>query len=269
MTALVGLLAGVVMAQGLAATGPVTAPETSVHVVAGRLAILAGAGAVNRIAVTVAGQTYLVTDVVPVVAGSGCQPVTQTEVSCPVSSVASMLFELGDGDDTVWGSTADDTIYGGDGADKIHGGDGADTLYGGGGSDRLYGEDGDDYLDGGEWGDSMDGGPDDDTIVGSGQGMRDMVSYADRTSPVGVNMSGTDYDGESVDLPAGSGGELDDDGNLVEHDTITGVQDASTGSGNDILIGPDDFVPVQNSGTGTDLCDPNGDDGVKLADCVH
>jgi Ca2+-binding RTX toxin-like protein len=316
MTALVGLLAGVVMAQGLAVTGPATPAATSVQVVTGRLAIVAGPGAVNRIAVRVWGQTYRVTDVVPVAAGTGCQPVAQTEVSCPASSVLSVFFQLGDGDDTadlqvaiptqgggdtgndtVWGSSAEDTVYGGagtdtiygnGGADKLYGGVGKDTLYGGSGSDELYGDDvvaepgcllaecadwlyggtGEDYLDGGDGGDKLDGGLDDDTIIGSGDGMRDMVFYDDRTNSVGVNLSGTSYDGELVDLPAESGGELGDDGTLVEHDTVTGVQWVSTGSGDDTLIGPGGDDPIiQNSGTGADQCDPDGNDGVKLADC--
>jgi hypothetical protein len=56
----------------------------------------------------------------------------------------------------------------------------------------------------------------------------------------------------------------------VEHDTVTGVQWVATGSGDDTLIGPGGVdVIIQDSGAGgIDLCDPDGNDGVKLEPCA-
>jgi Ca2+-binding RTX toxin-like protein len=199
----------------------------------------------------------------------------------------------GTGNDGMWGSGADDVLHGGVGNDAIYGNGGADTLYGdaAGGlpacaddevkcSDTLYGQSGEDYLAGGEKGDVLyggtgddvlhepssganwlDGGTGDDTIDGAGNGMRDMVIYADRLTDVGVNLSATPYAGEPP-VPAGTGGEVA----LAEHDTITGVQDMWTGSGDDVLIGPGGN-PIMNEGTGADLCDPDGNDLVPPAPC--
>ena len=200
----------------------------------------------------------------------------------------------GHGNDGLWGSGADDVLYGGAGNDSIYGNGGADTLYGDSAgvepsclgdkakcSDTLYGQSGDDYLNGGERSDNLygstgadildeptsganwlDGGTGDDTIVGAGAGMRDMVMYDTRLTDVGVNLSSTPYHGDNAVLPAHTAGELA----LAEHDTITGVHDIWTGSGDDVLIGAGGN-PLMNSGTGADLCDPDGDDLVPPAPC--
>jgi Ca2+-binding RTX toxin-like protein len=65
----------------------------------------------------------------------------------------------GDGDDTIYGSTAadrlfgddgDDLLVGGSGNDYLDGGDGDDSLSGGGGLDTLFGGLGEDVLTGGD-----------------------------------------------------------------------------------------------------------------------
>lgn len=197
------------------------------------------------------------------------------------------------GNDGMWGGSADDVLSGGIGNDSIYGNGGEDTLYGDSVgaepscasdkvkcSDTLYGQSGEDYLDGGEEGDTLyggtsddildeptsganrlDGGTGDDTIIGAGNGMRDMVMYDSRVSDVGVNLSTTPYPGKTP-IPAGTAGELA----LAEHDTITGVQDMSTGSGDDVLIGPGGY-PLLNSGSGDDLCDSDGNDLLPPAPC--
>jgi Ca2+-binding RTX toxin-like protein len=197
------------------------------------------------------------------------------------------------GNDGLWGGGADDVLYGGVGNDSLYGNGGADTLYGDGAgaepactsdkvtcADTLYGQSGEDYLAGGEEGDTLyggsgddildepfsganrlDGGSGDDTIAGAGNGMRDMVMYDSRGTDVGVNLSATPYLGKTP-IPAGTAGEVA----LAEHDTVTGVQDMSTGSGDDVLIGPGGN-PIMNEGTGADLCDPDGNDLAPPAPC--
>jgi Ca2+-binding RTX toxin-like protein len=199
----------------------------------------------------------------------------------------------GTGNDGMWGGGADDVLYGGVGNDSMYGNGGADTLYGDSAvsepgcaddeakcSDTLYGQSGEDYLNGGEKSDNLyggtgddildepisgasrfDGGTGDDTIIGAGNGMRDMVMYNDRVTGVGVNLSATPYAGKNP-IPAGTAGEVA----LAEQDTITGVQDMSTGSGNDVLIGSG-ANPITNSGPGADLCDPDGNDLVPPVPC--
>jgi Ca2+-binding RTX toxin-like protein len=306
----VGLLVGAVLAQGFAP--PATqAPDTVVRVVYGKVDIRAGAGVANRIVVEQRDQVVYVADTVPVLPGPGCVSVATTKVSCQLVGVYSLVFALGDGDDTaqlqllmpaagtgglgndgLWGGGANDVLHGGAGNDSIYGNGGADTLYGDGAApepgcvddkakcaDTLYGQSGDDYLNGGEKSDilyggtgvdtldeptsgasRLDGGTGDDTIVGAGAGMRDMVIY-DRPADVWVNLSNTPYtDGKAV-LPAHTAGERA----LGEQDTITGVQDIATGAGDDVLIGFGGSV--FSSGAGADLCDANGDDGVPPAPC--
>jgi Ca2+-binding RTX toxin-like protein len=208
-------------------------------------------------------------------------------VSSPVSGSGGL------GNDGLWGGGADDVLYGGAGNDSLYGNGGADTLYGDGAapepgcagdkakcSDTLYGQSGSDLLRGGERGDTLhggtgadvldepvsganhlDGGPDDDTIIGAGAGMRDMVMYDTRVTEVQVNLSGTPYAGK-VPQPPHTGGEPA----AAEHDTITGVHDVWTGSGDDVLIGAGGY-PLLNSGPGADLCDPDGDDAVPPVAC--
>lgn len=197
------------------------------------------------------------------------------------------------GNDGMWGGGADDVLSGGVGNDSLYGNGGADTLYGDSAvalpacasdkvkcGDTLYGQSGEDYLAGGEEGDNLyggtgddvldepfsganrlDGGTGDDTIAGAGNGMRDMVMYDSRITDVVVNLSATPYVGETP-IPAGTAGEVA----LAEQDTITGVQDMWTGSGDDVLIGPGGN-PIMNEGTGADLCDPDGNDLVPPAPC--
>jgi Ca2+-binding RTX toxin-like protein len=80
------------------------------------------------------------------------------EQSYALSSVTSIQFVGGNGDDlfvnssaiatVAWGNSGNDTLRGGLGNDRIFGGAGNDALYGDSGDDELRGEDGDDTLSG-------------------------------------------------------------------------------------------------------------------------
>src|SRR5204862_1627230 len=76
------------------------------------------------------------------------------------------------------GGTAADTLTGDSGDQRIDGGDGNDELHGGGGTDVLNGDGNDDTVFGdGVAGDTLDGGAD-----------SDILTYADVTTPVTVNL---------------------------------------------------------------------------------
>jgi subtilisin family serine protease len=101
-------------------------------------------------------------------------------------------------------------------ADWLEGTDGADTLNGLGGNDTLAGGDGNDLIQG-----------------GSGD---DLISYAELTAAgqaVSVNLA--------AGRAAGAAG----------HDTLSGIEHALTGAGNDILIG-DDLANRLSGGAGDD-----------------
>src|SRR5689334_13112494 len=95
--------------------------------------------------------------------------------------------------------------------ERVTGGSGDDTLTGSAAADRLDGGPGDDALLGGSGNDRLDGGPGDDAL--SGQSGTDAADYAARTEPL------------LIDLAAGRGGAAG------EHDTYSGIEDATAGQG--------------------------------------
>lgn len=135
----------------------------------------------------------------------------------------------GDGADQLDGSVGNDTLYGGEGADDLDGYTGDDVLEGGGsndviegwigndvlkgglGSDMLYGGYGDDILDGGGWTDTLDGGAGSDTVL-----------YTDNVVSV------------RIDLVAGLAAFPTE---TWASETLISIENARTGSGDDILIG--------------------------------
>ena len=188
----------------------------------------------------------------------------------------------GDGDDTitgdandnvVWSGPGNDTVNGGDGWDDLNGGFGDDVLNGGAGNDfldgqegndilngdanndYLYGGDGDDILNGGAGNDTLDGGAGDDTLDG-GTGV-DMVSFGDTVLPV------------VIDLAAGTA-----TGTEIGTNTLSNIEDAEGGLGDDILIGDANANKLDGS-SGDDILDggagddtlygSDGDDTVRFA----
>jgi Ca2+-binding RTX toxin-like protein len=303
----VGVLLGLAAAQTLVWVSPAAAATaTTVTVSRGQLVVQAGADVANKIHVTESDGMLFVSDVVSVSPGEDCKRVQPGEVACPATGIGSVLMALGDGDDTaeikislatailagfgndhLTGGSTGDTFHGGPGNDVVFGGGGADSLYGDDGQDTLSGDLGDDYLQGGTGTDKMFGGPDNDTLQelppgaqagnvfhgGSGDdkllgiaGMRDMAIYSTPLMNVGVNLSSQDFFSPWLQLPAGTGGQLDANGILVEHDTISNLHDIRTSSGSDVLIGSGN-APILDSGSGADLCDPNGNDGFQLTSC--
>ena len=136
------------------------------------------------------------------------------------------------------GSSGHDQLTGDTGANVLTGLAGSDGLYGGAGNDQLFGGDGDDGLSG-------DAGAD---ILNGGAGI-DRADYRLSTTDISVNLSsGTASDG----------------------DTLTGIENVTGGSGNDLLVG-NTGVNVLSGGGGSDrlyggagIDTLNGDDGNDL-----
>jgi predicted extracellular nuclease len=92
---------------------------------------------------------------------------TQT-VHVTVTDVAEsgQIFNGGNGNDNLVGTSGGDTMSGGNGNDQLDGRDGNDVASGGNGNDVLIGGRGNDTLDGGNGDDNLDGGLGDDHLEG-------------------------------------------------------------------------------------------------------
>jgi Ca2+-binding RTX toxin-like protein len=177
------------------------------------------------------------------------------------------------GNDTLSGGLGDDSLKGGGGADALHGDDGTDTLEGEAGADSLFGGAGDDIERGGEESDTLDGGAapsciesaggdrlsgdggddmlcggagpavgNDNDVIGGGPG-EDTVFYV-RTANVNVSLDDAVGDGEA--------GESDN--------VASDVEDATSGSGNDTLIGNDGRNVLDGGPGGDSLFGAGGND---------
>lgn len=195
----------------------------------------------------------------------------------------------GDGDDWLVGSTADNHLAGEGGADLLTGEAGADVLAGGPGADivdyvdrtvsltidldgvagddgapsegdsvgadveGIWGGAGADQLTGNGEDNLLDGGLGADTLRGLGG--FDLADYSDRLAAVSVDLDG----------------QVGDDGESGEGDTVvTDVEDVNGGAGDDVLVG-DGAENLLVGGAGADTLDGGpgsdglfGDDGGDL-----
>ena len=179
--------------------------------------------------------------------GTGDDRLTATETD------QDLVVDAGDGNDIVNAGTGDDLLRGGEGDDQLDGGEGDDALQGGNGNDRLVGGLGDDFLLGGAGNDILVGGKGNDLLQGD-----EGIDTADYTS---------DIDGFTVDLGTGKAS-----GTGIGRDTLTGVENVTGGSGNDILIG-DGLANVLNgaggndsivAGAGDTVIGGDGDDSIEI-----
>jgi Ca2+-binding RTX toxin-like protein len=157
----------------------------------------------------------------------------------------------GGGDDVITGSPAGDFMYGnnqgGSGVeeDEIHGGGGDDYIDGGDGDDRLYGGAGNDTFYQGA-GNAYDGSD----LIRGGSGV-DFVDYSDRTVTVTVTI----------------GNGLYDDGGAGEADMIdAAVENATGGSGADILVGSLSANTLTGGSGDDELYGGGGDDLLRGGD---
>jgi Ca2+-binding RTX toxin-like protein len=212
------------------------------------LTFVAADGEANQLAVSLAAGTYTLTDAgAPVTAAAGCTQLLPDTVTCPSAGITALVLEGRDLDDaiTLSGVATAATLSGGGGDDVLTGGDGVDTLNAGADADRL---------DGGAGNDTLSGDPGDDTLIGgtgadifNGGTGTDLADFSLRTSPVTVSMDAVANDG----APA-------------EADNVrTDVENATGGSGNDVLIGGT-VANVLAGGSGEDSLD--GDAGNDVLD---
>ncbi|MFI7018726.1 calcium-binding protein [Streptomyces sp. NPDC050164] len=233
---------GIGLAVPIAVAGPAGAAEptatAAVNEYGWHLTYTAAPGQANKVTITQAFTgdrsrfTYVIDDVVPISAGTGCShpdSADTTKISCTVeapesqSPLNSMEMDLADGADIASFHNATDQVYYfnrvelGDGNDKWTGAtgdrvDGSSAL-GGAGDDIIRvgalgyagGGDGDDTLHAGIDGEIVDGGAGDDVLRG---GAGDQVMRADDGDDTVHGGAGDDemYGGRGNDILHGNGG---------------------------------------------------------------
>ncbi|MFI8873082.1 calcium-binding protein [Streptomyces sp. NPDC055243] len=243
----------------LAGTAGAAAPEATAAFSASDHAIVytAAPGQTNKVSVTASISegseeiAYVIDDAVPVSVGESCSypdGADRTKISCTVATLesqdpyATLMLDLGDGDDSVTHDNTTDQAYYFTSADL---GDGKDTWTHIGGVDgnSVHGQAGDDNLTVGEAG------------AASGGDGKDTIHAADSSIAQGGNGNDTIYsDGRESAVDGGAGDDVIQGGAARQH--LTG------GDGNDTIRGGagDDFM---YGGKGNDVLYGNsGDDTI-------
>ena len=151
------------------------------------------------------------------------------------------------------------TLIGGADDDALSGSNAGDILEGGPGDDALVGGKGNDVLRGGPGDDALVPGEGTNQTADGGEGTQDSISFAAETVPVAVS-----FDGVANDGPQG------------RPVTITGVEAATGGLGDDTIVGDGGFNhlyglagndTVDGGGGGHDVLRGGpGDDTVRARD---
>jgi Ca2+-binding RTX toxin-like protein len=134
-----------------------------------------------------------------------------------------------------------ENVTGGAGNDTLTGNDLTNTLNGGAGNDTLTGGLSNDTLLGGAGNDTLLGGLGNDTLTG--EGGVDTASYASETVAMFVDLN--------VVAPATTGTARRGSAAAAVEDTLTGIENVTGGTGNDVLTG-DGGANVLDGGTGND-----------------
>ena len=191
----------------------------------------------------------------------------------------------GSGNDKLLGSTGDDFVFGGTGDDVIVGGDSNDLLSGDVGGDLIDGGSGADIVSGGANNDTISGGIGDDTLAGDFGAGADSGTSGDDLLFGGAGNDMLDGGAGSDFLDGGAGNDLIDGGLGIDTaifsdkasarvnlavltsqntgyglDRLRGIENVTSGIGNDWLSG-NDGANVLRSGDGSDtLFGGAGDD---------
>jgi Ca2+-binding RTX toxin-like protein len=163
------------------------------------------------------------------------------------------VISAGEGADLVRGGDGRDMIFAGGGDDQAFGGDQADVIYGDAGVDRLFGEGGNDLITAGAGDDTVFGGAGDDLIVAEVGDGND--TYFGDDSDGGAGKDTLDLSAAtaevSVNLGSGALAKGSVSSSQTGHDTIWGIENVNTGSGNDTIVASN-AVNVMDGGAGND-----------------
>jgi Ca2+-binding RTX toxin-like protein len=182
-----------------------------------------------------------------------------------VAGAGADVVNGGNGNDFLSGEAGRDVMFGGDGDDNMLGGSDADMLYGDAGNDRVFGDDGNDLIDAGAGSDTVYGGAGADLIVASAGDGNDTYYGDDMAGGTGTDT--LDMSAITANITANlgaNGGSGSVFSSQSGSDTIWGVENIVTGSGNDTITA-NHAVNVIDGGAGNDVfrflsaADANGD----------
>jgi Ca2+-binding RTX toxin-like protein len=163
------------------------------------------------------------------------------------------VISAGEGADLIRGGAGRDMIFAGAGDDQAFGGEQADVIYGDAGADRLFGEGGNDLITAGTGDDTVFGGAGDDLIVAEIGDGTDVYFGDDSDGGTGgdtLDLSAATVD-VSVNLGTGALGQGSASSSQTGNDTIWGIENVNTGSGNDTIVASN-AANIMNGGAGND-----------------
>ncbi len=166
-----------------------------------------------------------------------------------IAGAGADIIRLGGGDDFVDAGAGNDVVWAGDGDDDVLGGDGNDMLYGDAGNDWISGDAGNDLIDGGAGDDDLFGGDGNDTFIGR---IGDGNDYIDGGAGIDTLDLGSLTQAVHVNLGTGIGGRGHVTGAQSGTDTLYGVENVTTGSGNDTIVASN-AVNIMDGGAGEDV----------------
>jgi Ca2+-binding RTX toxin-like protein len=163
------------------------------------------------------------------------------------------VVSLGEGDDFANGGAGRDVIFAGAGNDQVIAGADADIVYGDAGADRIFGDQGNDLINAGAGDDTVFGGAGDDLIVAEIGDGNDSYFGDDSNGGAGhdtLDMSAATL-AVNVNLGSGPLGNGSVSSAQFGNDTLWGIENVNTGSGND-SISASNAVNVMDGGAGND-----------------
>ena len=163
-------------------------------------------------------------------------------------------ISAGEGADFVNGGDGRDVISAGAGDDQVFAGGGADIIFGDAGADRIFGDEGHDMINAGAGDDTVFGGAGDDLFVAENGDGNDVYFGHDSGGGPGsdtLDMSAVTVNA-TVHLGSGPLSNGTASSSQTGNDTIWGIENVNTGSGNDTITASD-AVNVMNGGAGNDI----------------
>ncbi len=157
--------------------------------------------------------------------------ITATDFSYSVGNVDGWVLDTKPNSNIILTGDGGATVYAGSQGDRISSGTGADRIHGGAGDDNITTSSGNDIIDPGAGNNIIDGGDGED-----------LVTYTMRNVNISVDLGATPNAFGQVAVTVGG----------AQTDMIKNIEDITTGSGNDTLLG-DNNANVLNGGSGNDF----------------